>query len=62
MVHFDVGDTDHSYELYEKTFVDFFLIANASHIYRLETRWVRNSGFPYAAAKIYDHPFHSIRF
>ena len=62
MVHFDINNPDHSYELYEKTFVDFMLIAEATHIYRLETRWVRNSGFPYAASKVYGHPFHSICF
>lgn len=62
MVHFDTNNSSSSYELYEKTFVDFMLIADASHIYRLETRWVRNSGFPYAASKVHGHPFHSIRF
>lgn len=62
MVHFDVNTPNSSYELYEKTFVDFMLIAEATHIYRLETRWVRNSGFPYAASKVYGHPFHSICF
>ena len=62
MVHFDINNPDNSYELYEKTFVDFMLIADASHIYRLETRWIRNSGFPYAASMVNGHPFHSIRF
>lgn len=62
MVHFDVPDGQSNYELYEKTFVDFLLIANASHICRLETRWIRKSGFPYAASRVYGHPFHSIRF
>ena len=38
------------------------MIANASAVYRLETQWMHSSGFPYSAAKIYDKPFHSIKF
>lgn len=50
------------YQLYEKTFVDFFLIAKASHIYLLKTGLMYDSGFPYAASKLYGNPFDKIVF
>ena len=50
------------YKLYEKTFVDFFLIAKASHIYLLKTGLMYDSGFPYAASKLYGKPFDKIVF
>lgn len=50
------------YQLYEKTFVDFFLIAKASHIYLLKTGLMYDSGFPYAASKLYGKPFDKIVF
>jgi len=62
IVHLDTDEGKSDYELYEKTFVDFMLIAGASTIYRLETRWVRKSGFPYAASRVNERPFCSVRF
>lgn len=61
--HLDVSTaTDDLYETFEKTFLDFFLIAHAAHIYRLKTRWMHSTGFPYAASMVYGHPFHNIDF
>ena len=37
---------------YEKTFLDFFMIAGASHAYLLRGPHMMGSGFPYAAARI----------
>lgn len=51
-----------SYETHEKTFVDFFMIANASEIYLLKTSSMHNSGYPYAASLIYNKPFYKIEF
>lgn len=50
------------YKTYEKTFLDFFMIAHAQSIYRLESRWMRASGFPHAASLIFGRPFHPIKF
>ena len=50
------------YQTYEKTLLDFFLIAHAECIYRLKGPWMRPSGFPYAASLVWDKPFHSIAF
>lgn len=64
IIHLDVtkNKTEEVYETYEKTFLDFFMIANAKCIYRLTGKWVRPSGFPYAASLINGRPFHSIDF
>lgn len=66
ILHFDTSRNDIAeekiYQTYEKTFLDFFLIANASDIYRLKTRWMHSSGFPYAASLINHRRFHSIKF
>lgn len=51
-----------SYETYEKTFIDFYMIANASEIYLFKTSLMHNSGYPYAASFIYNRPFHLIEF
>ena len=50
------------YQTYEKTLLDFFLIAHAECIYRLEGPWMRPSGFPYAASLVGGKPFHAIAF
>ena len=63
ILHLDVpSHADALYDTYEKTFLDFFLIAHASHVYRLTTRWMHSSGFPYAASLLYGQPFHSVDF
>lgn len=46
------NDTTHHYEYYEKTFIDFFLIAQAQKAYLLKSAKMHNSGFPYAAARV----------
>lgn len=51
-----------SYETFEKTFLDYFMIANAEHIYLLKTKWMHRSGYPYAASLIYAKPFDVIEF
>lgn len=51
-----------TYETYEKTFVDFFMIANASKIFLFKTNLMHNSGYPYAASLIYNKPFERIIF
>lgn len=48
--------------LYDKVFADFFMIANAEHIYLFQTGFMFESGFPYAAALIYNRPFTRITF
>ena len=60
--HLDTAPQTTNYRLYEKVFLDFFMIANASAIYRLETKWMHKSGYPLSAAMIYNRPFHSIKF
>lgn len=65
ITHLDVTEKEVKpekvYQTYEKTLLDFFMIAHAQHIYRLEGRWMRASGFPYAASLVYEHPFHPIK-
>lgn len=47
---------------HDKTFVDFFMIANARCIYLLITGKMYNSGYPYAASLINNRPFQKILF
>lgn len=61
IVHFDTADK-HDYDTFEKTFIDFFLISRASCIYRLKTKWMHSTGFPYAASLINKRPFRNIAF
>lgn len=51
-----------TYEAFEKTFLDFFMIANASHIYLLHTPPMHQSGYPYAASFVNHRPFEILRF
>ncbi|MBR0045863.1 MAG: hypothetical protein IJP75_03135 [Bacteroidaceae bacterium] len=66
ITHLDVTNKEVThediYKTYEKTFLDFFMIAHAQSIYRLESRWMRASGFPHAASLIFGRPFHPINF
>ena len=64
IIHLDVTEqpTASLYKTYEKTLLDFFMIANAQCIYRLHTRWMRPSGFPYAASLVYGRPFQHLKF
>ena len=56
------NDETHSYEYYEKTFLDFFTIAAARHVYLLRGPRMHNSGFPYAAALSGDKPYDVVSF
>lgn len=51
-----------SYETFEKTFLDFFLIAHAQKVFLLRTGQMYKSGFPYAASLVYARPFELIEF
>ena len=51
------GDFD---ETYEKTFLDLYGIANASHIYLIKDSRMFKSGFPYMASKIGNVKFEII--
>lgn len=62
ITHIDNKTADGGYEYYEKTFVDFFMIAQAEHIYVLKTGRMHISGYPYAASFVYNRPFDLIRF
>lgn len=61
ITHID-AEKDGTYETFEKTFLDFFMIANASHIYLLQTPPMHQSGYPYAASFVYQRPFEIIKF
>ena len=62
ITHIDGKNNSNEYEAYEKTFLDFFMIANAEKIYLLRTGQMYNSGYPFAASKIYNKPFEKIEF
>ena len=62
VTHIDGKNSNDEYELYEKTFLDFFMIANAERIYLLRTGEMYNSGYPFAASKVYNKPFERIEF
>lgn len=47
-------------DVHDKTFTDFFMIANAKSIYLVIADQMYDSGFPYAASRLYDRPFHRI--
>ena len=62
ITHIDAQNAYDGYAVYEKTFLDFLMIANAEKIYLLCTGNMYNSGYPYAASKIYNKPFKRIEF
>ncbi len=51
-----------SFEMHQKAFVDYLMIAGAEKIYLLRTGKMFNSGFPRTAAMIYNRPFEKIEF
>ena len=61
ITHID-NDSSSNYEFYEKTFLDFFMIANAKRVFLLKTGRMHNSGYPYAASLIYNKKFKVIEF
>lgn len=48
-------------DLHDKTMTDFFMIANAEYIYLVIADQMYDSGFPYAASRLYNRPFCRIR-
>lgn len=61
IVHID-NAINSDYESFEKTFVDFFMIAKAKAIYLFTASHMHNSGYPYAASLIYKSHFQIIKF
>ena len=53
---------NNNYNFFEKTFLDFFLIAHASKIFLLKTGNMYRSGYPYAASRVYNKEFFIIDF
>ena len=62
ITHIDGKNKENEYKAYEKTFLDFFMIVNAEKIYLMRTGQMYNSGYPFAASKIYNKPFEKIEF
>lgn len=62
VTHIGGQNTSNEYQTFEKTFLDFFMIANAERIYLMRTGQMYNSGYPFAASKIYNKPFEKIEF
>lgn len=62
VTHIDGKNNNNEYEAYEKTFLDFFMIANAEKIFLMHTGQMYNSGYPFAASMIYNRHFEKIEF
>lgn len=62
VTHIDNVQSDDSYEHYEKTFLDFLLIAGAAEIILLKSGRMHRSGYPYAASLLYARPFREVNF
>ena len=62
VTHIDGKNDTDEYNAYEKTFLDFFMIANAEKIYLLRTGQMYNSGYPFAASRLYNKPFEKNEF
>ncbi len=61
VVHMD-HTSDASFETYEKSFLDLYIIAQAEKIILLQTEDMYSSGFPKRAAMIYNKPFIHLTF
>lgn len=61
ITHIDADQDEYSYETYEKTFLDFMMIAGAERIYLIKSDKMHKSGYPYAASKIFGRPFEIIQ-
>ncbi len=63
LIHMD-GQKDNipenPYEIYLKSFLDFYALIGAKKIYRIGTPFMYPSEFPLYAAKVHDIPFESI--
>lgn len=62
ITHIDNKQEESNYERYEKTFLDFMMIANADKIFLLKGNLMFKSGYPYAASKIYNREFNIIEY
>ena len=62
ITHIDNNQNDDCYQRYEKTFLDFFMIANASKIFLLKGKLMHRSGYPFAASKLYNKEFNVIEY
>lgn len=51
---------DNSFEIYMKSFLDFYMLCGAEKIYRIGTPYMYPSEFPVYAAKVNNIPFESI--
>lgn len=61
VVHMD-HTTDASFEEYEKSFLDLFMLMDAQKLLLLQTGDMYSSGFPRFAAQISNKPFLSVKF
>lgn len=63
LIHID-GQKRHipkdTYEIYLKSFLDFYVLSEAQKIYRIGTSYMYPSEFPVYAAKVHDIPFESV--
>lgn len=63
LIHID-GDkhsvSSGSYEIYLKSFIDFYMLTEAQKIYRIGTSYMYPTKFPVYAAKVHHIPFESI--
>jgi hypothetical protein len=63
LIHMD-GQKHHApkdqYEVYLKSFLDFYMLSEAQKIYRIDTPQMYKSQFPVYAAKMHNIPFESI--
>lgn len=62
VTHIDGECSSNLYYTFEKTFLDFFMIANAEIVFLLKSDNMHESGYPYAASLIYNKPFRLIKF
>ena len=62
ITHIGGENSGNEYETYEKTFLDFFMIANAEKIFLLKTGKMYRSGYPGIASLIKNRPFEIIEF
>lgn len=60
VTHIDAKQGEYSYEQYEKTFLDFMMIADAEKIFLIKSKEMHNSGYPYAASRVYGRSYEII--
>ncbi len=61
VTHIDNIQDGYNYEKYEKTFLDFMMIASAEKIFVLANNYMHISGYPRSASFIYGRPFETVR-